>query len=130
MSNPTTPRSTTIGDFQIGKAFDGNYGVIRTGTRLSTSQQIIIKELDISAANEADLMSRLKHPFIVELLDKFELDDRLFLMMQCAESGDLLSLITQAPTNMLQLADAKRIFAQMILGLEHMHSKNIIHGYG
>jgi serine/threonine protein kinase len=122
----------TVGDFHIGPAFDGNSALVRRGTQVSTQRPIIVKELDLSSPttskHEGRLMAKLNHPHIVKLIDQVQIDHRQLLMMQLAESGDLLARISDAPNGMLAETDAKRLFAQLVLALEHMHANNIVHG--
>ena len=100
-----------------------------------TREPVIIKELDASNPNrefalrEADLMGALSHPHIVKLHDRVEIDDRLFLAMQLARGGDLHDHVIGSVNGMLSIAESKRIFAQLVLGLEHMHKRHIVHLY-
>lgn len=69
------------------------------------------------------------HRHIFSLYHQVAVETQPFLVIQRALGGDLYDLITLAPQGRLALSDAKRIFAQLILALEHMHQNHIVHAY-
>ena len=74
--------------------------------------------------NEINILSKLRHPFINQILDTFENEQNIFIVMEyiCA---DLLSFIRKREK--LSENIAKIIFKQIIEGLKYINKKNIVH---
>ena len=82
------------------------------------------KETKEKLKNEVEVLSKLHHPFINQILDSFETDTHFFIVMEYV-CGDLLSFIRKR--NKLKEDSAKIIFKQIIEGLKYIHKKKIIH---
>ena len=82
------------------------------------------KETKEKLRNEVEVLSKLHHPFINQILDSFETDTHFFIVMEYV-CGDLLSFIRKR--NKLNENAAKIIFKQIIEGLKYIHKKKIIH---
>ena len=82
------------------------------------------KESKEKLKNEVEVLSKLHHPFINQILDNFETDTHFFIVMEYI-CGDLLSFIRKR--NKLNEQISKMIFKQIIEGLKYIHKKNIIH---
>ena len=82
------------------------------------------KESKEKLKNEVEVLSKLHHPFINQILDNFETDTHFFIVMEYV-CGDLLSFIRKR--NKLSESIAQIIFKQLIEGLKYIHKKNIIH---
>ena len=82
------------------------------------------KESKEKLKNEVEVLSKLHHPFINQILDNFETDTHFFIVMEYI-CGDLLTFIRKR--NKLNEQIAKVIFKQLIEGLKYIHKKNIIH---
>ena len=74
--------------------------------------------------NEINILSKLRHPFINQILDTFENQKYIFIVMEyiCA---DLLSFIRKREK--LSENIAKIIFKQIMEGLKYINKKNIVH---
>ena len=74
--------------------------------------------------NEINILSKLRHPFINQILDTFENEKYIFIVMEyiCA---DLLSFIRKREK--LSENIAKIIFKQIMEGLKYINKKNIVH---
>ena len=82
------------------------------------------KESKDKLKNEVEVLSKLHHPFINQILDNFETDTHFFIVMEYI-CGDLLTFIRKR--NKLNEPISKVIFKQIIEGLRYIHKKNIIH---
>ena len=79
--------------------------------------------------NEINILSNLDHPNLIKLYYSFSNDEGIYIIMEFCEYGDLFSL--------LQSVKKKRVYVneeiiwnvaiQALLGLEYLHSKQIIH---
>ena len=74
--------------------------------------------------NEINILSKLRHPFINQILDTFETEKYVFIVMEyiCA---DLLSFIRKREK--LSENISKIIFKQIIEGLKYINKKKIVH---
>jgi len=115
----------------MGSAYTIHFARCRT-SRLP----VVLKQLPATSPSraslclrEASVMEALSHRHIVALYHQVVVENQLFLVMQRALGGDLHDLITLASNGRLELSDSKRVFAQLILALEHMHQNHIVHAY-
>ncbi len=70
-------------------------------------------------------MKKIKHTNVIRLLEVFESDAHLLMVMEYVGGGDLLQFIkTKGP---LIEGDAKNLFKQIVFGLAHIHCRSVIH---
>ena len=74
--------------------------------------------------HEIDMLGKLRHPFITQILDSFETDKHIFIVMEYI-CGDLLGFIRKR--GKLSEPMTKVIFKQIIEGLRYIHKKKIVH---
>eukprot|EP00080_Pristionchus_pacificus_P006467 PDM66487.1 nekl-2 [Pristionchus pacificus] len=87
---------------------------------LSTKEEQEIK-------GEADLLRKMKHPMIIGYYDYFTCAESIAIVMQFAEGGTLENLIRDQRGVHFSEATVLKYFTQILLGLEYMHSLNIVH---
>jgi serine/threonine protein kinase len=90
---------------------------------LKISNNVYDEELIHLLENEAQLMSTLKHPQIIEYVESFWYDRKFCIIMEFADGGNLTKKIHQK----LSEAEILSILAQIFNGLEYLHSKKIYH---
>ncbi len=77
---------------------------------------------------EAQAMGRLgDHPHIVTVYDIGEESGEPYIVSQHMAGGELASLIQEAPNQQLSIEDAMRFAGEIGDGLQHAHSRGIIH---
>ena len=87
--------------------------------------RIIEKNCVSSILGERDILSKIHHPFIINMIFSFQDDNNLYLVMNLFTGGDLryqINKITNFSEN-----QSKFFMACLILGLEVIHANNIIH---
>lgn len=87
-----------------------------------------LKKNDLIAqiVNEVKVMSLLtKCPYIIKLIDHFEDDTNLYLVMELANQGTLMDMLNKY--GKLKEKVAAKIMRDIILAIEFLHTKNIIH---
>lgn len=75
---------------------------------------------------EVTAHSRLRHPHIVDLLDFFEDDVYVYLVMEHASGGDVYQLL-HARGRGLSVTDVRIFGAQLCSAIAHMHAHGIMH---
>eukprot|EP00567_Pseudictyota_dubia_P000699 CAMPEP_0197465104 /NCGR_PEP_ID=MMETSP1175-20131217/64368_1 /TAXON_ID=1003142 /ORGANISM="Triceratium dubium, Strain CCMP147" /LENGTH=541 /DNA_ID=CAMNT_0043001109 /DNA_START=865 /DNA_END=2490 /DNA_ORIENTATION=- len=74
---------------------------------------------------EIRALRSLHHPNIITLYDVYITDDKLFIVMELMEGGELFDYVVRKGT--LNEEEASKIVRKVTSALVYMHSKNIIH---
>jgi serine/threonine-protein kinase RIM15 len=139
---PTTqpqPRAVapSIKDFEIIKPISkGAFGSVYLAKKKSTGEYFAIKVLkkaDMVAKNQvtnvkaerAIMMWQGESDFVAKLYWTFSSKDYLYLVMEYLNGGDCASLIKVLGA--LPEDWAKKYLAEVVLGVEHLHSRSIVH---
>ncbi|XP_062254290.1 serine/threonine-protein kinase Nek4 isoform X2 [Platichthys flesus] len=118
----------------VGK---GSYGEVHLVKHKSDRKQYVIKKLNLTtsskrerraAEQEAQLLSRLRHPNIVTYRESWEGDDcQLYIAMGFCEGGDLYHRLKQQKGELLPEKQVVEWFVQIAMALQYMHERNILH---
>ena len=87
--------------------------------------KIMDRRSEKSIKTERDFLSKLCHPFIVNMNCAFQDYDNLYLVMDLLTGGDLRYHICKI--HFFSEKESKFFIACLLLGLEYIHSNNIIH---
>ena len=119
-------------NYVIGK---GGFGKVWQVKYKKTNQQYALKEMskrkildkksEKSIHNEMLILKKLNHPFIVNMYYAFQDNDNLYLVIDFLPGGDLRFHCSRYRT--FSEEQIRFFISCMILGLEHIHSNNIIH---
>ena len=74
---------------------------------------------------EIDALRNLQHPNIIQLYDVYITEDKIFIVMELMEGGELFDYVVQKGT--LTEDEAASIVHKVTSALVYMHSKNIVH---
>ena len=74
---------------------------------------------------EIDALRNLQHPNIIQLFDVYITEDKIFIVMELMEGGELFDYVVQKGT--LTEDEAASIVHKVTSALVYMHSKNIVH---
>lgn len=108
----------------------GAFGQVYRGT--CQGEIVAIKKLSVlldqkardDFLQEADILSKLNHPYIIKYIAAIEGNDICYLVLEFAEKGSLESLMKKERLSL----ESKLTFAyQISLALEYLHSKGVIH---
>mmetsp|Transcript_39419 Transcript_39419/g.109647 ORF Transcript_39419/g.109647 Transcript_39419/m.109647 type:complete len:364 (-) Transcript_39419:79-1170(-) len=91
---------------------------------MKKSEVIRLKQVEHVKA-EVGILARIEHPFIVNLLAKFQDDKRLFLLLEFVNGGELFSHLRKQ--GRLPDPDAKFYAGEIVLAFAYLHSRNIIY---
>jgi serine/threonine kinase 33 len=69
---------------------------------------------------------RISSPYVCELHDVVMDGKRIYLILDNCEGGNLLTMILEG--RITSMSELKRIFRQIVLGVQYLHQQNIAHG--
>jgi len=128
---PETEKQFYLYGRQIGH---GAFGKVNIALHVASGRLVAIKSFNKKnlkkknakqkIKNEIEMLSRLRHPFINQILDSFETDTHIFIVVEYI-CGDLLGFIRKR--GKLSETVSKIIFKQLIEGLKYIHRKKIVH---
>jgi serine/threonine protein kinase len=141
-SNKSLPFTTyenrgTLDDFKkrysLGpKLGQGTFAQVFRGVDLETKEVVAVKEISKALSGEptrraeVQIMERMGiHPNLVRLHHVFESEDKLFLVEDLADEGELFDRIIASGE--LSEQDAAIFFSQATAALDHLHKKHIVH---
>jgi serine/threonine protein kinase len=79
--------------------------------------KIIQKKFIDSVMNERSLLTKVNHPFLINIYSAFQDRENLYLLMDYLDGGDLR----------YHIGNKRKLIANMIIGLEYLHENKIIH---
>ena len=134
-------RECNIYDFNIkGKnpIGKGGYGEVWKVIHENSNKEYCIKILNkkeifeeklINQINkEISIMYNINHPYSIKLVNHFEDNEKLYLIMELASNGNLYTLIeTSNRGKSLDFTLLKKLIIQTIEIIKYLHSKNIIY---
>jgi len=119
--------------YQIGGVIgEGSFAVVKVGVDLASKEKVAIKEICKKGnhpgvlENEIDIMSNTgPHRSIVSLREVFDSPEKIYLVLDFAEGGELIDAIIREG-QMTEKA-ASEMFNEVVEGVAHMHSKGFVH---
>lgn len=133
----TRATATSIRDFELLKPISkGAYGSVFLAKKRTTGDIFaikILKKADMIAKNQITnvraermiLMNRTQSPFVVKLFFTFQSPEYLYLVMEYLPGGDCASLVKTLGA--LPDAWAQQYLAEMVQGLDYLHSTGVVH---
>mmetsp|Transcript_7889 Transcript_7889/g.35099 ORF Transcript_7889/g.35099 Transcript_7889/m.35099 type:complete len:252 (+) Transcript_7889:1060-1815(+) len=75
------------------------------------------------------MKSMKKHPNVIELIEVIDYpkEPRIYVVMELANGCSLQDLMDLLPDKRIPVEQVKFYFRQLLLGLRHLHGKNIVH---
>lgn len=116
---------------EIGK---GHFGTVAKATNKSTKQEVAVKKIMKKKLEPRDfeliqreicVMKLVNHPNLVHLIDYYEDDECIYIVMDLLEGGDLISYLN-AKGKLTERVAAK-IIKQIALGIQYMNCYGLIH---
>lgn len=86
--------------------------------------ELLTENLALRFEREAKTMASLDHPNLVAIVDFGVWQKQPFMVMELLEGETLTEIISKGP---LSLQNAVEIFRQVLQGLAHAHSKDVLH---
>jgi len=115
----------------IGK---GAFSVVKEGIRKVSGKKYAVKciskklidkkELGL-LEREIDIMKKLQHPNIIQLMEVIDTPDTLYLVLEFASGGELFDAIVNKGS--YSESDAAKIIKQILEAILHVHNHGIAH---
>ncbi|XP_056639996.1 3-phosphoinositide-dependent protein kinase 1 isoform X1 [Diorhabda sublineata] len=131
-------RKRSTSDYIFGKVLgEGSFSTVYLAKDIHTNKEHAIKVVEkahVIREKKTEAIMREKEvlrilgnacPYFVRLYWTFQDSDRLYFVLSYAKNGDVLSQIDKHTH--LSIECTRYYLAELILGLEYLHSKNIIH---
>eukprot|EP00892_Ulva_mutabilis_P000343 jgi/Ulvmu1/10309/UM060_0111.1 len=127
-----------VGELTLGRVLGaGAFGTVHIGRHCGFPDTVAVKVVDAvrfrniqdvdQMRNELAVMQALRHPHIIDLLDVIFHTNRFYIVLECANGGDLKRYIRSQPEGHLSEAEAQRIFRQCVSALVFCHRRHICH---
>jgi len=115
----------------LGEGMDGE---VRKAVHKTNGQQCAVKiisktamdEDEIAAlTNEINILSEIDHPNVVKLYEAFETDEKLYIVLELMEGGELFDRIIES--EFFSENEAKEVLLPIIDAVSYWHEMDIIH---
>ena len=130
-------KQSTREDFEfLERAGRGASSVVFKARRKADGKVYCVKEIDMSAVvpeeeeqalREVQLLASFEHPYVIRYYDSFLDDEILHIVMEWAEHGTLNDRLKTPGNNALAEAQVWKWSLQIIVGLNHMHERKVLH---
>lgn len=112
---------------------DGNFARVHECVEKATGVAYALKIIDKNKcrgkeqmiANEVAILRRVKHPNIVELVEEFDFEVELYLVMELVKGGDLFDAIAAATK--FSEPEASHMVGHLGGALHYLHSLRVVH---
>ncbi|XP_039382114.1 serine/threonine-protein kinase DCLK3 isoform X1 [Mauremys reevesii] len=120
--------------YEIGRTIgDGNFAIVKECRRCNTNQNYAMKIVDKSKLkgkedmmeNEILIIKSLSHPNIVSLIEVYETEAEIYLILEYVPGGDLFDAIIESVK--FTEHDAALMITDLCEALVYIHGKNIVH---
>uniref|UniRef100_A0A4X2LMD1 non-specific serine/threonine protein kinase n=1 Tax=Vombatus ursinus TaxID=29139 RepID=A0A4X2LMD1_VOMUR len=100
------------------------------------NQQCVIKEINLTkmphrekeaSKKEVILLAKMKHPNIVKFFTSLQEMNKLYIVMEYCDGGDLMKRISRQHGVLFDEDQILGWFVQISLGLKHIHDRKILH---
>ncbi|XP_059476072.1 serine/threonine-protein kinase Nek8-like [Neocloeon triangulifer] len=111
----------------------GAFGTVTLCQRKSEQERLVVlKEIEIQETpeiteEEVKVVSSFHHPLIVRFFGRFTRNNNVFIIMEYMPGGTLWQYLKGRKGRLLAEDEVVRLFAQLVLALEHIHSRKVLH---
>ncbi|XP_053236538.1 serine/threonine-protein kinase Nek5 isoform X3 [Podarcis raffonei] len=115
---------------------EGSFGKVFLAKGKDNNQPCVIKEVNLtkmprkekeSSQKEVAVLSKMKHPNIVAFYTAFQEKNKLYIIMEYCDGGDLMKRIILQRGVLFDEDKILSWFVQISLGLKHIHDRKILH---
>ncbi|XP_028768873.1 CBL-interacting serine/threonine-protein kinase 10-like isoform X1 [Neltuma alba] len=128
--------SVLMGRYELGRLLgQGTFAKVYYARSTSTNQSVAIKVIDkdkVMKSGEAErikreisIMRKVKHPYIIQLLEVMATKSKIYFVMEYAKGGELFTKL--AKKGKLKEDVAHKYFWQLINAVDFCHSRGVYH---
>jgi len=126
-----------LADFEVSRKIlgEGAFGKVRRAHHKASGEMYAIKEMakhEILSSGqvehilqESEVLDDLNSPYIANKITAFQTSSHLYILTEFAPGGDLYDKLQAA--RQFSTHDARVYISQVLLALEHIHSKGYVH---
>ncbi|XP_044755389.1 serine/threonine-protein kinase Nek8-like [Coccinella septempunctata] len=112
----------------------GMFGTVYLCAKKHNKQKLVMKEIKTnlqgddlrSAKNEISILKSLRHPNVILYYDSYSKKNVFYIMMEYATKGTLNEYLYKRKKK-LSAQRVMNYFCQILMGLDHIHEKKVIH---
>ena len=120
---------------ELGK---GTYGIVYKAKKKEDNKEYVIKQISLQGLNksqkdevkmESEVLKKIESKYVVKYYESFEEENKLNIVMEYCECGDLYEYIEKQKKNKQPLNEniIWKFFIKITLGLADIHKLNILH---
>ena len=137
MSSETHSKEKQVGDYLLNEEIgSGGFAKVVLGTHIPTGEKVAIKIMDKEqilsdelnkerVLSEIAILKIVRHNNIIKLYEVMETPQKIFLVMEYCDGGELFDYIVSKQH--LSEKQACLFFQELIDALTYLHSQNIVH---
>lgn len=124
-----------VGDYVLGERIgSGSFAVVWRGTHRHSGEEFAVKEIDKkqltpkvseNLLKEITILRTINHRNIIRLFDAIEMGDRIYLVLEYCDGGDLATYILRHGKVSEDIA--RHFMRELAAGLQILHEKHLIH---
>eukprot|EP00042_Codosiga_hollandica_P028232 m.146947 g.146947 ORF g.146947 m.146947 type:complete len:212 (-) comp52719_c0_seq1:710-1345(-) len=120
--------------YKFGKVLGtGNFAEVKLAVHRETNKKYAVKIINKALCagkedmieTEIAVLKKVQHKYIVGMLEEFDTPDKLYLILDYVEGGELFDRIVEEG-NFTEV-DASRIMRQMTEAIQYLHELGIVH---
>ncbi|RID61896.1 hypothetical protein BRARA_E01004 [Brassica rapa] len=134
--SPKTPQGSILMDkYELGKLLGhGSFAKVYLARNINTGENVAIKVIDKEKIvksglaghikREISILRRVRHPYIVHLLEVMATKTKIYIVMEYVRGGDLYTKVSKGR---LREGVARRYFQQLISSVSFCHGRGVYH---
>ncbi|KAJ8382812.1 hypothetical protein SKAU_G00035900 [Synaphobranchus kaupii] len=113
----------------------GTYGKVKKAIERHSGREVAIKSIRkekikdeqdmVHIRREIEIMSSLRHPYIISIYEVFENKDKIVIVMEYASKGELYDYISER--RRLSERETRHFFRQIVSAVHHCHKNGVVH---